>query len=130
MDIRKINPEVKAAWVTALRSGEYKQGQGKLRIENHYCCLSVLCDLHRIVTEEGQWMFDGHYYYTPDSAKNGNAYSLTSAVKLWIGIGINDTLRVPHKGPTGHELPIHLSDLNDEYDLSFSQLADIIEKHL
>lgn len=42
----KLKPEVKALWTAALRSGEYKQGAGKLRNrEDEFCCLGVLCDL-------------------------------------------------------------------------------------
>lgn len=41
-----MNKEVKAKWVAALRSGEYKQGKGRLKnINNEYCCLGVLCAL-------------------------------------------------------------------------------------
>lgn len=44
-----MNPEIKAQWVTALRSGEYKQGRGNLRWisakGSTYCCLGVLSDL-------------------------------------------------------------------------------------
>jgi hypothetical protein len=44
--LNKMNPEVKARWVAALRSGEYKQGKGALRLNNKFCCLGVLCDLY------------------------------------------------------------------------------------
>lgn len=46
----KLHPEIKAQWVAALRSGEYKQGQGGLQsitadgVATH-CCLGVLCDI-------------------------------------------------------------------------------------
>lgn len=33
-------------WCAALRSGEYKQGTGKLRSKDDaFCCLGVLCDV-------------------------------------------------------------------------------------
>lgn len=41
-----MRPDVKAKWITALRSGEYRQGRGSLREHDAYCCLGVLCDLH------------------------------------------------------------------------------------
>lgn len=42
-----MNPEIKARWVAALRSGEYKQAKGRLRTaDNSFCCLGVLCNLH------------------------------------------------------------------------------------
>lgn len=49
----KLNPEAKAAWLTALRSGEYKQGQNRLHMVepisisglDRYCCIGVLCEV-------------------------------------------------------------------------------------
>ena len=39
----KMNPKLKARWVEALRSGDYKQGTKFLRTnEGTYCCLGVL----------------------------------------------------------------------------------------
>lgn len=47
MSENKLPAEFKAKWVAALRSGEYKQGQGELWNEqnNCYCCLGVACVL-------------------------------------------------------------------------------------
>ncbi len=46
-----MKPEYKAPWLAALRSGEYKQGRGRLKREAgvftrawYYCCLGVLED--------------------------------------------------------------------------------------
>lgn len=36
---------LKTKWVEALRSGDYKQTQGRLLHEGAYCCLGVLCKL-------------------------------------------------------------------------------------
>lgn len=34
-------------WVNALRSGDYEQGKLQLRsINNKFCCLGVLCNIH------------------------------------------------------------------------------------
>lgn len=41
----KLKPEIKAAWLTALRSGEYEQGRGALNRGGKFCCLGVLCDV-------------------------------------------------------------------------------------
>jgi hypothetical protein len=38
-----MTPEIQAAWVRALRSGEYKQGRGTLKQNDCFCCLGVLC---------------------------------------------------------------------------------------
>ena len=41
-----MNPQIKQKWVDALRSGEYQQTKGRLRKEDKFCCLGVLCDLY------------------------------------------------------------------------------------
>lgn len=41
-----MNPEIKAKWIAALRSGDYKQGRNQLRKQDSFCCLGVLCNLH------------------------------------------------------------------------------------
>ncbi len=45
-----MNAEIKKSWTAALRSGKYRQGQGRLRSELdgqlEHCCLGVLCELH------------------------------------------------------------------------------------
>lgn len=43
-DQPRIDPDVKAKWVAALRSGEYRQGKKMLKTpEGSYCCLGVYC---------------------------------------------------------------------------------------
>ena len=52
-----MKQEVKDEWVTALRSGDYKQGEGMLRqvLDDNteaYCCLGVLCEIavkHQVI---------------------------------------------------------------------------------
>lgn len=44
-----MKKKIAKMWADALRSGDYKQGIGRLRNEhNHFCCLGVLCNLHAI----------------------------------------------------------------------------------
>ena len=40
-----LEPELKAAWLKALREGKYQQARQRLRCGNGFCCLGVLCDL-------------------------------------------------------------------------------------
>lgn len=40
-----MDQEFKSKWCAALRSGEYKQGEGRLRRGNTFCCLGVAADL-------------------------------------------------------------------------------------
>lgn len=41
----KMDPALKAQWLDALRSGNYRQGRGELRCNDNYCCLGVLCKI-------------------------------------------------------------------------------------
>lgn len=41
-----MKPEIAKKWIAALRSGEYKQATGQLRVADAFCCLGVLCNLH------------------------------------------------------------------------------------
>jgi hypothetical protein len=60
----KLDPEFKAKWIAALRSGVYKQGDGKLySIRNGtYCCLGVACvvaghtDIPSVRTDYGEYI--------------------------------------------------------------------------
>ena len=40
-----MNELVKKKWVEALRSGIYDQDKLKLKTDEGYCCLGVLCDI-------------------------------------------------------------------------------------
>jgi hypothetical protein len=44
------------AWTAALRSGKYKQAQGRLRRGDSFCCLGVACDVY----DPSKW--DRHLY--------------------------------------------------------------------
>jgi hypothetical protein len=44
-----VNKDIKTKWLEALRSGEYKQGQGALQTSDKtFCCLGVLCEVQGI----------------------------------------------------------------------------------
>jgi hypothetical protein len=40
-----MNPDKKKQWTTALRSGEYEQGEVRLERDGKFCCLGVLSHL-------------------------------------------------------------------------------------
>jgi hypothetical protein len=53
-----MKEKIAEKWINALRSGEYEQGKGSLRLRNKYCCLGVLCDLYSKENNENWEMFD------------------------------------------------------------------------
>lgn len=40
----KLKEAIKEVWLKALRSGDYTQGKGCLRVDDKFCCLGVLGD--------------------------------------------------------------------------------------
>lgn len=112
-----MNPDVKAKWVAALRSGEYKQAEGALHRDNAFCCLGVLCDLHRKeVNPDKNWepaKFDDKFAYLDE-----HNYP-PKEVMDWAGL----TQRNPRV------VPGRIADLNDRH-ISFAHIAEIIENTL
>lgn len=130
-----MDEDVRAAWVAALRSGEYKQGHGALCQDDPreggkdgklYCCLGVLAELAAkagIVSpakkeeeEEGvsvRWLY---------SSKSGDYSSfLSREMRKWAGIEDRDPT------VTIHSRSVPLSKLNDELGYTFDDIADVIE---
>ena len=104
-----MNPTIKAKWLKALRSGDYKQTTGALYADGGYCCLGVLCDVLGAI---------------PAAAKKddfwGNFAILPANVAKRAGISENPV-------PSGYT--DSLADLNDSGS-SFEDIADIIEQQL
>ena len=72
-----MDKELKAKWVAALRSGKYKQGQGRLRsVDDTFCCLGVLADvegktwelIQQVYVVDGErWAVYGSYHLPTDA---------------------------------------------------------------
>jgi len=116
--------------VAALRSGQFKQDQGRLarRLPDGtvaYCCMGVFCEvaladgLNLDVTDDHDSMggpvkkFDTEILFLPP------------LVRDWAGLGLQEyDPRVEH-----HSELVRLSVINDEFRLPFTVVADLIEKH-
>lgn len=135
----KMNPEVKAMWLDALRSGEYEQTFSRLRDEKGYCCLGVLCDLHAQTTG-GEWnmteLWKLRYL--------GEGATLPALVEQWAGLDNDNPIIGTHEvigavvdeygyetNETGTHTEVLLAaEANDELDWTFEQIADAIEENL
>jgi hypothetical protein len=52
--MKYLTKDIMDKWITALRSGQYKQGLSYLRTSGgNHCCLGVLCDV--LPEEAGKW---------------------------------------------------------------------------
>jgi hypothetical protein len=102
-------------WIAALRSGLYKQGQGKLRNKkNEFCCLGVLCNLHaqdhpKIAAKQKK-----------KSKYCGADIYLPSKVQDWAG------LRTSDGNPEGFP-NYSLTTLNDTLKYDFELIANYIK---
>lgn len=113
-----MNKNIAMKWVAALRSNRYFKGSGQLRDSesSSFCCLGVLCDLHRLsrVKASGKWNNDE--YLDENEAVPGT-------VMKWAGI--SDNIGTPRTGLVIDLYP-SLADANDDH-ISFYALADYIE---
>lgn len=121
----KMNPEVKKAWVSLLRSGEIKQARRALNTGDGMCCLGVLCELHRR-SEEGKhisWLDD-----TSDDNFKCFGYAnevsvLPQSVMDWAG------LRAGNPGIDNKDgFKTSVAELNDTAGYKFNEIADLIEE--
>lgn len=109
-----MSQEIKKQWVAALRSGEYKQGTGKLNLRagSAFCCLGVLCDIY-VKQTEVPW-------YKLNLSIRGEVLPLE--VMKWADLkaanpipGDGYNLALAHRNDTGE---------------TFEQIADLIEAEL
>lgn len=125
-----MKPVIKKVWIEALRSGKYAQTTGGLcKSENRkksFCCLGVLTDLYfKRIKGSGKWVKSkkssiGMYndFYRGGQEKGGAV--LSDRVKKWSGLK-NSNPDIENTNAT---------ELNDILKLSFSEIADKIEKYL
>lgn len=127
----KMNPEIRAQWTAALRSGEYEQGRGYLNVDGKLCCLGVLCEL---AVKAG--VIETHVYEGREAVYyDGSSDTLTVKVREWAGLPENNVHNNPGNPSVavdGHA--VSLAELNDgENDWkrhSFDEIADLIDAQL
>jgi hypothetical protein len=132
-----VNPDIKARWLAALRSGQYQQGQKYLKVNDRFCCLGVLCDL---AVEDGvaEWGPSG-YCHSEATARtdldydlvNNSNTSLPPAVQAWAGLDQADPIVTEVSSDDFYRFGrFNLSELNDDEGWDFFQIADVIERQL
>ena len=109
-----MNPEIKAKWAEALRSGKYKQG--KIGLYNQetdgYCCLGVLCEVMAI--PHGPVSGSGYLYYKfPDDL---TSIELSPNTRQEIGLSFSEEGK--------------LISMNDGQGKTFPEIATYIEENL
>lgn len=107
-----LKAEVKKRWVKALRSGEFQQGKGYLKLlpfgrqkATRYCCLGVLCQIEGVRENHS---FDAKSVNFGKSNTRLSDYMLRK-------IGLNES-----------EMK-NLMRMNDSGDKTFKQIAQYIQ---
>ena len=112
-----MNEQVKQKWLSALRSGHYKQTQGLLHDGSGFCCLGVLCDLygkeHNVEWKLAEDDYSNNYEFQEEPER------LPLLVIEWAGV----------KQDYPEICETSLAELNDTGS-TFNEIADLIEKHL
>lgn len=100
-------------WAAALSSGEYKQGKGRLRKGDKFCCLGVLCNLHAqeypeiAATQKHKSVYLGEKGVLPEEVRD------------WAGMNSDDGYIT-----YGNDL-VGMNDLEGK---SFAEIAKVIRK--
>ena len=98
-------------WVEALRSGKYKKTYGRLKDNNGYCCLGVLCDISKVSKWEQDEPYNRFTYLN-------NTWDTPDVVMEWSGMeNTDDDDRMSEEDLMG---------LNDK-GFSFDEIADVIQ---
>lgn len=135
-----MNSKIKARWVEALRSGDYKQTEGYLNVDVYngsgeddgYCCLGVLCELavaDGVITKKR--VADSSYMQFGDEDFEDWDYSvLPISVMKWAELDVSNpcvNTSDPEKEEFQEWQP--LSEPNDN-GATFEEIADWIERDL
>ena len=149
----KMDPEVKARWVQALRSGKYHQGTSTLRSRRdhypaRYCCLGVLCEVVGVEWEAGDQKVQNIGF---DRASTDASYDFGRRPVLDVMVfhpkGTFDNAFLPDElaerlgigaagaafksgSTTADDVQYTLSELNDAGGKSFDEIADWVEENL
>ncbi len=123
-----MNPEIKAQWVAALRSGKYAKGIGALRDEGKFCCLGVLCELAVAAGVAMKSERLGSVYYSAPNGDYPERCFLPEPVAQWAGLdSLSPRIRVSHDPLSA---PRTLSTINDSTYATFEDIASMIEEQL
>lgn len=144
-NLPKMDPEIKAEWVAALRSGTYNQGKGKLKAifdkwadpsledktELRHCCLGVLSEL--AVGKEGG--LDGCRVGGNDKTysffrkfRNEDGTIAEDAID-WGSWDVMPGETIQRWSKLSPEIDSYLATFNDQ-GATFAQIADFIEAEL
>ena len=125
-----MNQEIKDGWISDLTSGEYPQGEGRLKDNaGRFCCLGVLCERARkagiVRLEQVDWDSTINVYVSVENPDDRSWTGLPMAVARWAQLPEIDGFH-PGSPRIGNEF---LTNLNDN-GVPFTEIAELIREHL
>lgn len=117
---KKLKEPTKAQikkWVTALRSGKYKQSIGELQNHEGYCCLGVACDI--FINQKSKLL-------RSNGELCGTMPNSQPKAPKWL-ININDEFKHLQFKYGAHTYAFLLTNLNDVEKFTFDEIADVLE---
>lgn len=122
-----MKADLKAKWLTALRSDKYTQGQGFLRGgDDTFCCLGVLCEVAgfewRDPTEEDDEAAGVFVTGESDGSEHLNHDE-------YVALGLDDEQAAEGDFTFSETRSTRLSQMNDDGS-DFSEIADWIEENV
>jgi hypothetical protein len=126
-----MKADIKTKWIAALRSGQYEQTDMRLRHDGSYCCLGVLCDIYSQETGVA-WEPNAHVGFSMHGADS----VLPGEVRVWADLPHEHGgyVAVSKRYDEGEETTVYhtpsLTELNDQWQYDFRQIADVIEEQL
>ena len=132
----------RAAWFAALRSGDYRQARGALRVDAEdgtprYCCLGVAEDVrgatwrvqptHDVDGEPLEVLAHGGSHQVDDVDGVPQGIVLSTVTMRWLGVVVpNPFVVVKDDDEDDGWTVTQLSDLNDDRHLTLAQIADVL----
>lgn len=108
-------------WLSALESGNYKQGQGKLRNKNgEFCCLGVACEVLGLERQ-------GNTFYLYNGEEVRGFLTPQIAEKLGLRSGGGQLLATVTVGGMKYKT---LYDMNDYGKMTFKDIAAYVRSNL
>lgn len=124
--ILQENKELVDMWIVGLRSGKWVQTKGamtNLTVENSACCLMVLeAECNNKVTDDFVWT-------DPAGTKHVNGMPSAAGDPLWFRDYASKKF-MPESliAVDGAGTPYNPAEWNDYLELTFDQIADLLEK--
>lgn len=113
-----MDQNIKKLWIAKLRSGEIQQTKHALKNVEGMCCMGVLCELHRNMTNGPDWYTDTAFHTYMDEQ-----IVLPLQVQKWAGLN-NYNPEVGHYALGAHNDGDKSRNIEPK---TFAEIADLIE---